>query len=63
MTAYEGVLSCYLFAMETFNSSLSEIDAMDLGLLLDLINVHCKITDSASSKSGRKQRAYIDEIL
>lgn len=60
MTAYEGVLSCYLFAMETFNSSLAEIDAMDLELLLDLISVHSKLTERVDKKS---RQAYIDEIF
>lgn len=56
MTAYEGVLSCYLFAMKAFNSSFAEIDAMDLDVLLDLISVQEKLSDSG--KSDKKIRTY-----
>lgn len=50
-------MNCYLFAMKNFNSSFFEIDAMNLDLLLDLINAEEKITDDTNKK------IYIDEIL
>lgn len=61
MTAYEGVMSCYLFGMKTFNSSFSEIEEMELDLLLDLINVNEKITDDV--KSNKNKKVFIDDIL
>lgn len=62
MTAYEGVLSCYLSAMEAFNSSFAEIDNMDLELLLDLIRVSNKNWENR--QRGKKSAdVYINEIL
>ena len=57
MTAYEGVLSFYIFAMKTFKSSFAEVDTMNLDLLLDLINVEEKITD------GVKNKVFIDDLI
>ena len=53
LTAYEGVLSCYLFAMREFNSSYAEVDNMDLETLLDLICVYDKINDTETSKNKK----------
>ncbi len=58
MTAYEGVLSCYVFAMKTFNSSFAEVDGMELETLSDLISVYEKISDAPTKKT-----AFIDDIL
>ena len=54
LNAYEGVLSCYLFAMKEFNSSYSEIDEMDLETLLDFISVYEKINDAETGKPDKK---------
>ena len=57
MTAYEGVLNFYIFAMKTFKSSFAEVDEMNLDLLLDLINVEEKITN------GVKNKVFIDDLI
>ena len=57
LNAYEGVLSCYLFAMKEFNSSYSEIDEMELETLLNLISVYNKINDDTKpEKKGIKYK-------
>lgn len=56
MSESESVLSCYLFAMKTFNSSFAEIDDMDLGLFLDLLNVYDKVNDAEKEKNDNKIR-------
>ncbi len=58
MTPYETCLSCYLLAVKILKSSIAEIDDMDLGLLLDLINVYSKV-NSAEDRAT----AYIDDLL
>ena len=58
MTVYEGVLSCYLFAMREFNSSFAEIDNLDLETLLDLISVYDKINDTTSNKKNKNAVTY-----
>ena len=55
---YESVLSCYLFAMKTFNSSYAEIDDMELETLLDLIFVYDKINTSLKTKADKGVVTY-----
>lgn len=57
MTAYEGVLNCYLIAAKILNSSFFEIDAMELETLLELLNVYNKVND------GYDRQVFIDDIL
>ena len=43
-----------MFAMQTFNSSYAEVDAMELEILLDLISVYEKINDTGNkNKKGQ----------
>ena len=51
-------MSCYVFAMKTFNSSFAEVDGMELETLSDLISVYEKISDAPTKKT-----AFIDDIL
>lgn len=44
--------------MKTFNSSFAEIDNMELGTLLDLINVYEKINDTDKIKQNKKGVTY-----
>lgn len=63
LNAYEGVLSCYLFAMKEFNSSYSEIDEMELETLLDLISVYDKINDASESDKENKKGTITYKVL
>lgn len=58
MTPYETCLSCYLLAVKILKSSIAEIDDMDLGLLLDLINVYGKVNSTEDTS-----QIYIDDIF
>jgi hypothetical protein len=42
--------------MKTFNSSFAEIDDMDLGLFLDLLNVYDKVNETEKEKNDNKIR-------
>jgi len=57
LTAYEGVLNCYLIAAKILNSSFFEIDAMELETLLELLNVYNKVN------GGYDRQVFIDDIL
>lgn len=58
MTPYETCLSCYLLAVKILKNSIAEIDDMDLGLLLDLINVYGKVNSTEDTS-----QIYIDDIF
>lgn len=52
------MLSCFLFAIKTLNSSFAEVDALELDTLADLISVYDKICGDAKDPT-----AYIDDVL
>lgn len=51
-------MSCYLFAMKTFNSSFAEVEAMDVETLAELISVYDKLNSDPKGKA-----VYIDDVL
>ncbi len=51
---YEGVLSCCLFAMKTFNSSFAEVLKIPLKLFLDLVSVYEKTNEVENLKPQKK---------
>ena len=56
---YESALSCYVFAAKEFHNSFAAVHNMDLAMLLDLIGVYEKITDT----EDKGKTVFIDDIL